>query len=266
MRLEAPRGRKLILTALRWARGANVADASLVEEMTSTEFARAVKRNPLVVLPVGALEEHGPHLPLSADIVQPLALARALAKKRGALVLPPLWYGYCSSTRPFPGTVSLEVDTLRRVARDLVADIYRNGVRKLLVLSGHAGSGHMAALREGAKEVAGRHDDYRIAVLTDYDFAYELLGKDGIPARDGHAGFVETSRVLAFSPRLVKGHGRVKPDWPTYNRFEILGKPEKKWKTGVQGDPRRASSVAGRKVNAHVERRTLELVDEVFAD
>lgn len=237
-----------------------------VGELTSAEFARARRRNPLFILPVGALEEHGPHLPLSADILQPMALARAIAKKRRALIMPPLWYGYCSSTRPFPGTVSLEVDTLRRVARDLVADIYRNGVRKLLILSGHAGSGHMAALREGAKEVASRHHDYRIAVLTDYDFAYELLGKDGIPARDGHAGFVETSRVLALAPRLVKGHSRVKPDWPTFNRFEILGAPEKKWKTGVQGDPRKASAAAGRKVNAYVERRVLELVDDLFGD
>ena len=240
-------------------------DPSLIEEMTSTEFARAIKRNPLVILPVGALEEHGPHLPLAADILQPMALARVVAKKRGALILPPFWYGYCSSTRPFPGTVSIEMDTLRLVARDLIGDIYRNGVRKLLVLSGHAGAGHMAALKEGAKEVAARHDDYRIAVLTDYDFAYELLGKGEVPARDGHAGFVETSRLLAVAPGLVKGHARVKPDWPTFNRFEILGKPEKKWKTGVQGDPRKASAAAGRKVNSYVEKRVLELVDEVFS-
>jgi creatinine amidohydrolase len=236
----------------------------LVEEMTSSEFARAVKRNPLVILPVGALEEHGPHLPLSADIVQPMKLARAVAARRRALILPPLWYGYCSSTRNFPGTVSIEVDTLRLVARDLVADVYRNGVRKLLVLSGHAGGGHMAALREGAKEVAAKHEDFAIAVLTDYDFAYELLGKEGIPASDGHAGFVETSRVLAAAPRLVKGHAAVKPDAPTYNRFEIVGRPEKRWKSGVHGDPRKASAGVGRRVDGHVLKRTLELVDEVF--
>ncbi len=224
-----------------------------------------MRRKPLVVLPVGALEEHGPHLPLSADILQPMALARALAKKRGALILPPLWYGYCSSTRPFPGTVSLEVETLMAVARDLLGDIYRNGARKVLVLSGHAGASHMAALREGAKRVAAAHDDLKVAVLSDYDFAYELLGTDGIPGKDGHAGFVETSRVLALAPRLVKGHTRVKPDWPTFNRFEIVGKPEKKWKTGVMGDPRKATAAVGRRVNRHIERRALELVDEVFA-
>lgn len=235
-----------------------------IEDLTSTEFAREVRRNPLVILPVGALEEHGPHLPLSADIVQPMKLARAIAAKRNALILPPFWYGYCSSTRNFPGTVSIEVDTLRMVARDLVADIYRNGIRKLLVLSGHAGAGHMSALREGAKEVAARHDDYKIVVLTDYEFAYELLGKDGIPAKDGHAGFVETSRMLAAAPKLVKGHTRVKPDAPTYHKLEIVGRPEKQWKSGVHGDPRKASAAVGRRVDAHVLKRTLELVDEVF--
>jgi hypothetical protein len=64
----------------------------------------------------------------------------------------------------------------------------------------------------------------------------------------------------------VKGHTRVRPDWPTFSRFEILGKPERKWRTGVQGDPRKASAAVGRRVNAHVERRTLELVDALFAD
>lgn len=251
--------------ATGFSESARIMTETLVEDMTSSEFARAIRRDPLVILPVGALEEHGPHLPLSADIVQPLKLARAIAAKRPALILPPLWYGYCSSTRNFPGTVSIEVDTLRLVARDLVADIYRNGVRKLLILSGHAGQGHMAALREGAKEVAAKHEDYRIAVLTDYDFAYELLGKDGIPASDGHAGHVETSRVLAAAPRLVKGHTRVKPDAPTYHRMEIVGRPEKKWKSGVHGDPRKATAAVGRKVDAHVLKRTLELIDQVFA-
>ena len=110
-------------------------------------------------------------------------------------------------------------------------------------------------------------EEWRMRFLEklDYDFAYELLGKDGIPEKDGHAGFVETSRVLAVAPRLVKGHARVKPDWPSFNRHEILGRPETKWKTGVQGDPRKASAAVGRKVDAYVLKRTLELIDEVFA-
>jgi creatinine amidohydrolase len=236
-----------------------------VENMTSTEFAKAIRRQPLFILPVGALEAHGPHLPLGADIFQPMALAKTLARKRGALILPPLWYGYCSWTRPFPGTVSLEMDTLMAVAGDLLADLYRNGARKVLVLSGHGGGSHMAALREGARRVAAMHEDLRVAVLSDYEFAYELLGKNRIPERDGHAGFVETSRMLAVALRLVKGHSRVRPDWPAIHRFEVPGRPEKKWKTGVQGDPRKASAAAGRRVNTYIERRALELVDELFA-
>jgi creatinine amidohydrolase len=236
----------------------------LVENMTSSEFALAIHHNPLFILPVGALEAHGPHLPLSADILQPMALAKAIARKRDALILPPLWYGYCTMTRPFPGTVSIEMDTLMAVVRDLVDDLYRNGVRKLLVLSGHGGGSHMAALREGGRRVASEHEDLRMAVLTDYDFAYELLGKQGIPEQDGHAGFVETARVLAIAPRRVKGHGRVRPDWPRMGPFEVVGRPEQVWKTGVMGDPTRASATVGRRVNAFVEQRALEVVDELF--
>lgn len=236
-----------------------------IEDMTSPEFARAMRGRPLVILPVGALEEHGPHLPLSSDVIQPMKLARAIAAARRALLLPPFWYGYCSTTRPFPGTVSLEADTVRRVARDLAADLYRNGVRKLLVLSGHAGGGHMAALREGALEVAKKHRDFRIAVLSDYDFAYELRGKEGIPADDGHAGLVETSRVLAAAPLLVKGHTRVKPDKPKFSKHEVVGAPASRWKSGVHGDPRKADAALGRKIDAFVLERTLALIDEVFS-
>jgi creatinine amidohydrolase len=232
--------------------------------MTSTEFARAVARDPLVVLPAGALEGHGPHLPLGADVFQPLALARALAKQRGALILPPLWYGSCIATRHLPGTVSLELGTLLRVVEDLLEDLHRNGVRKVLVLSGHGESGHMTALREGARRVASRHPELRLAVLCDYDFAYELLGEQGFPARDGHAGHMETSRLLALAPRLVKGHRRVKPDWPGSGRFVIIGNQENRWKSGVMGDPRRANAGAGKRANAHVERRALELIDGLF--
>jgi creatinine amidohydrolase len=241
------------------------APSFLIQEMTSAQFARAVARDPLVVLPVGALEGHGLHLPLGADVFQPMALASVLAKKRGALVLPPLCYGCCGATRSLPGTVSLEFGTLLRVAEDLLEDLHRNGLRKVLVLSGHGEGGHMAALRESALRAALRHPDFRLAVLCDYDFAYELLGKKGFPAHDGHAGHLETSRLLALVPDLVMAHGRVKPDWPAFGRFEIVGNPENRWRTGVQGNPRKATARDGRRANAHVERRALQLVDSLFA-
>ena len=193
-----------------------------------------------------------------------MALARFLARKRRALVLPPLCYGSCWETRHLAGTISLEAATLRKVAQDILEDLYRNGARKVLVLSGHGGGPHMMALREGAQRVAVRHPNLRAAVLCDYNFAYELLGKDGFPQRDGHAGYIETSRLLAVAPRLVKGHTRVRPDWPGFGRFEIVSAPEKRWRSGVMGDPRRANALAGRRVNAFIERRLLELVDEIF--
>lgn len=237
----------------------------MVEEMTSPQFARAVRRDPLVVLPVGALEAHGPHLPLGADTLQPMAVAKALAKKRGALILPPLWYGYCWETSGHPGTVSIAMDTLMAVAEDLAEDLHRNGVRKLLVLSGHAGGGHRAALREGVTRVARRHDDLRAAVLSDYELAYDLLGQDGFPTRDGHAGFLETARVLAIAPRLVKGHTRVGGEWPDLQRHEVVGRPGEGWASGVWGAPRGATAAAGRRANAYVEERLLRIVDDVFA-
>ena len=81
-------------------------------------------------------------------------------------------------------------------------ELARNGVNNVLVLSGHAGSGHMAAIRLGAQSAVESNDRLKVMVLSDYDIAYDLAGKE-FPASDGHAGQIETSRMLAIRPDLV---------------------------------------------------------------
>ena len=171
-------------------------------DLDSRSFERRLRSNPLVILPVGALEAHGPHLPLGADQIQAEATALALADRVDALVAPTVPYGSAPGARRFPGTISLSIAQLEVHVAGVLSELARSGVKRILVLSGHGERGHMAALREAADSAMQAHPGVRIVVLCDYEFVYELRGTEA-PASDGHAGLLETSRVLALAPETV---------------------------------------------------------------
>lgn len=219
----------------------------MFEEMTMEEVRESVGDKSIVILPVGAIEEHGPHLPLSTDCLQPEYVAEKVAEKTGAFVMPILKYGQCSSTRNFPGTITLRFDTLRALAEDIISELARTGFRNIVVLSGHAGRVHMTALRMAAKKVLDESEhDLNIMVLSDYDIAY-TMDEIEIPVNDGHAGMIETSRVMAIRPDLVKG--TAEPHHPNFPPFMVLKNPEKLFPKGVMGEPQLASREFGEKAN-----------------
>ena len=224
-----------------------------LNELTSRDFAR--KRKNWAVLPIGCVEAHGPHLPIGSDTYQIEYVVSEIEKRTGALVLPTVPYGVCTSTRFLPGSVSLRPKTMRRVAQDILGETVRNGFKKILVISGHAAALHLAALREAALAVAEKHDA-TILVLSDYDLAFAL---PEVPPGDGHSGTIETSRVLAIRPRLVRGRG--KKDRFPHSRFLVTRRLGVGW-SGVAGDPRKASSALGRKVNQAILRDLIALMKE----
>jgi len=218
-------------------------------DLDSRSFERRLRSNPLVILPVGALEAHGPHLPLGADQIQAEATALALADRIDALVAPTIPYGSAPGARKFPGTVSLTIAQLEVHTQGVLSELARSGVRRVLVLSGHGERGHMAALREAAEEAMRAQPGLRVVVLCDYDFVYELRGKES-PATDGHAGLLETSRVLALAPESV---GTERPVVEYKHSPFVPGSPtEAAWPESVIGDTRAASAELGRRVQAHV--------------
>jgi creatinine amidohydrolase len=115
----------------------------------------------------------------------------------------------------------------------------------------------MAALREAADNAMRAYPSSRIAVLSDYDFVYELRGKDS-PSTDGHGGLLETSRVMAIAPETVG------PDRPVVENHRspfLPGSPtDVEWPESVVGDTRPASAELGRRVQEHVLRRLDETV------
>lgn len=224
-------------------------------DLDSRTFEVSLRSNPIVILPVGALEAHGPHLPLGADQIQAEATAAALAERIDALIAPAIAYGSAPGARRFPGTVSLTIAQLETHVAGVLSEFARSGVRRILVLSGHAERGHMAALREAADETMRAHPELRAVVLSDYDFVYELRGKDS-PATDGHAGLLETSRVLAIAPETVGSDRPVAEN--RRSPFFPGASTEAEWPESVMGDTRPASADLGRRVQAHVVERLVE--------
>jgi creatinine amidohydrolase len=240
-----------------------------LDELTTLEAKEAANAGTVVIFPVGSVEEHGRHLPLCTDSIQAEYIAVEVAKKSGCLIVPPFRQGICNAGRNFPGTISIEFDTLFAVARDVLSELVRNGFCRIIVLTGHAGSSHMTALKLAAQDVVMQKRDpdkrkSRIMVLSDYDFAYELKEKLGIDKNDGHAGAIETSRVMAIRPDLLKGEGEA--SYPNMPRFEIVADPERYFPSGVMGDPTHATPTKGREINEYVINQLTKLVDALRAD
>ncbi len=234
------------------------------DELSMPEAEKAAKEVKVVIIPCGSIEEHGSHLPLCTDSIQSEYVALEVARQTGCLVAPPLRYGVCNSTRNFPGTITISFDSLRRIMTEILEEFTRNGFKRLLILTGHAGGSHMTALKLAAKTVVSNHmnkrDRPRIMVCTDYDFAFDLRGAD-FDERDSHAGTVETSRVMAIRPGLIKGRGTC--DYPNLPKFEVVPDPERYFPTGVMGDPTKASSEEGQRINEYVIDQIVKLVKEL---
>ena len=234
------------------------------DELSMPEAKKAAEEGKVVIIPCGSIEEHGIHLPLCTDSLQAEHVSLETARKTGCLVAPPLRYGLCSSTRNFPGTITITFNSLRNIVTDILEDFIRNGFKRLLVITGHAGRSHMTAIKLAAKSVVTNHMDEiskpRIMVCSDYDFAYDFRRRE-FDERDSHAGTIETSRVMAIRSSLIKGKGVV--NFPNLPRFEIIPDPEKYFPSGVMGDPTIANVNKGKKINEYVIDQIVKLVEEL---
>jgi len=232
------------------------------QDLTMPEFEAARDQLQTVILPVGSVEEHGPHLPLGTDTFHAIEVARRVAELRPVLVAPPIFYGICRSTREHPGTVSLSGDTLRALIRDLGREYYRQGLRRLVFISGHAGGTHMCALVEAGEALLEEFADVRVAVVNVLDLLREVLTArpDLIKTKgDSHAGEVETAIMLAAHPHLVKG--RAPAEWPGFPKYELVRDKRRYWPGGVWGDPGPAAAAQGEEILAAETLRLVQLID-----
>jgi creatinine amidohydrolase len=211
-----------------------------LEEMRWPEVGAVLQKMQTVILPVGATEEHGPHLPLFTDTLEAVAVAKKVAERRNLFLAPAMPYGVCRSTRGFPGTITVGHDALRAFTEDLLLSFHDSGFKRVLILTGHAGGQHMSALEQACQRAAELRD-LRVSLVSLFD----LIDPAAVEARgDGHAGEVETSLLLFLREDLVKG----KPEgfFPKRPRFLIKKDVRHLMGGGIMGDPSRASIEKGR--------------------
>lgn len=229
----------------------------LLEEMSWPEIEAGQKETRTVILPVGATEEHGPHLPTITDTIEALEVARAVAEARSVFLAPPLYYGVCRSTRGFPGTITVGHDALRAFARDLIISFADSGFTRVLILTGHAGGQHMAALEE-ACQMAVEEREFRVSLVSLFD----LIDFSAVETpHDGHAGEVETSLMMVIRPDLVKG--QPEKHFPVRPRFMIQRDVRHLMGNGVMGNPRPASPEKGRQFFQMAVSGVIEALDEL---
>lgn len=228
-----------------------------IEEMTSAEFAEAVEGDPVVILPIGATEAHGPHLPLGTDAFQPEAIADVVAERVNGLVAPAIKYGQHSSTRNLPGTIGVTSSTLRALIIDILESLHRNGIRKIVIISGHSGSVHMAMIKDACEDVVRRYQ-MNVIFLADYDLGKSVQEEIGAGPGDGHGGMMETSRIMAIRPDLVP-RNRTRGEFVSAG-YSVVSDPERCYPQGFVGDASKANLQAGKRLNDYIADALTDLI------
>ncbi len=179
----------------------------LLDELTREE-ARACAAQSLVVLPVGATEQHGPHLPIATDSMAVEHLARAAVADAAAqipvLVAPTLRFGSSHHHLQFGGTMSLSTETYYRVLCELGESLIISGFSRIFIVNGHGGNQELVQL--AARDLALKYPVH-VAAGTYWTMAWDDLVAEQAHVRGelpGHAGAFEASLVLAMRPDLVR--------------------------------------------------------------
>ena len=224
-------------------------------EMTWPDVARAVETGATtVVLPLGATEQHGPHLPLGTDTIRATALADRVAERLGPgfLVAPALPFGCSDEHSGFPGLLGLEAETLARIVLDVARRLTGWGIRRLVLLSAHGGNAEALALaltllRQELPDLEVQTNKHLETIAQSM---LEVARQDGISANalGLHAGEGETSELLHLRPDLVCLDDSV-PGF-TGDIKAVLdelheGGLRAVTKNGVLGDPTRAEASRG---------------------
>ncbi len=245
--------------------------AFILGELTWPEAAERFRQVDVALLPVGSLEQHGPHLPLDTDAFDAALTARRVAaacSEPRPLVLPLIPYGVSYAHEDFAGTLSVSPDTLARMVHEIGLGVAREGITKLVIVNGHGGNG--PALHFAAQMInrdahiftcvdTGETSDADVAELCDVK-------------NDAHAGDIETSTSLAVRPELVRMDlaEAFVPEFSS-SYLDFASRRSVGWyartarisPSGVLGDPTRATREKGERIWEVTVRRLVELVESL---
>lgn len=243
-------------------------------ELTTEEAAEAVTRAPVVLIPAGAYEQHGPGLPIATDTVRAERIAERVAGRLAGRVLlgPPLPVGVSPHHMAFAGTVTLTTTTFAAVVREYVESLRRHGWHRFLVLTGHGGNN--AALTTVAQDLLVSHPEVRFAWSPVTSLAAAVVTGMGVSEVHGHSGEAETAQMLYLAPELVHQDrltpGSVSLDGlkpearlaRTFSQPSLTLPYDELSANGVLGDPTSVTADDGRAVVDAVVDRVCAFVEE----
>ena len=232
-------------------------------EMTRLEIAEAAKKDTVVIVPVGAIEQHGPHLPINTDTCDSCEIAKLVAtRERDVIVAPPVWWGYSPYHAGLAGTISLRPEVFLGLLQDICDGIISHGFRKIFILNGHGGNRSLISV---AVFECMRRTGVSIAAASYWDLAADRIREIRESPIGGmaHACELETSLQLFFQPKLVRMELATREmvnslrSYGTTMSFKDLldfgavttgNDIAKSDPTGILGDPTLASPAKGEKI------------------
>ncbi|MEI7634915.1 MAG: creatininase family protein [bacterium] len=242
------------------------------EELSSTEFAHAVRETGVCVVAMGVLEKHSEHLPLGTDVLISHRAAVLASKLEPAIVFPPFYFGQIYEARCFPGTLTIKPSLLMELIEGVLDEIGRNGFKKIIIHNGHGGNCFL--VKYLAQCSLWQEKPYSLYVQGEWLNAERKARWNSLLETKvhGHACECETSCLLAVSPELVK-MDRV-PATPAFNQgrtkhltdsFSGIG-----WYSSFPdhyaGDARAASVVKGNALMGMIAESLAEFIKAVKAD
>ena len=216
-----------------------------------------IKTGKKIIIPLGSMEQHGPHLPISTDTIIAEYLANQLTKKISSYVLPGIPYGVSFEHRPF-FNISISNDVLSELLSQICISLGENGFNQIIILNGHRGN--MGVLQY-IPQIVERNNPKMNVFGINY---WHLIEREF-----DHGGFVETSLMLAIEPELVqmqnakRGHLNKKRLNSTYTTFLSNTSSFKITRNGVLGDPRKATKEEGKKIISITMKNLVRILKEL---
>jgi creatinine amidohydrolase/Fe(II)-dependent formamide hydrolase-like protein len=243
----------------------------LWEKMTWEEIEERLKVVDTAILPCGAIEQHGPHLPVDIDYFDATYMAKKVAATCSdpkPFVLPPIPYGVSYHHEEFKGTLSVTNDALSRFIYDIGMNLAKNGIKKLILLNGH---GDNAPTLSYAAQMINRDAQIFVCVETGETSDIDLYDLIETP-NDIHAGEIETSTTLAIRPEVVQMEKAVNEtlnfgsNYLNYTSDRGVAwyvHTKKISNSGVMGDPTKATEEKGKKMWEIMIAHMVKFVEEI---
>ncbi len=214
----------------------------IVRDLTNTDILKLTKRKTVALIPVGSIEQHGSHLPVSTDSDIVSHIAKQVSDKNGFLLLPTLQYGVSFEHHPF-FNMSVSKSTLQKILIELCTSLSKNHINTVIILNGH--HGNQNALKKLQKKV------FKKTGVKQHIFVYSYW--HFMKRKFDHAGFVETSIMLAISDKVLMNKAKkgLIPDNLSKKKWNLLNKRANKsfisvTKNGIWGDPTKATAKDGK--------------------